>query len=398
LAKNITILGSTGSIGTQTLEVIDNMGGAAAVTALTANSNVGLLFEQIQRYKPKLAAVMDEQAYHELKDRVSGISLDIKLVQGIDGIVETAALSDVDVCVNALVGSVGLLPTLAAIDAGTDVALANKESIVTAGELVMTRAKDKGVSIIPIDSEHSAVFQCLAGNDGNKIRKIILTASGGPFRGRSLEQLEHVTLDEALRHPNWVMGRKITIDSATLMNKGLEVIEARWLFGVEPSQIEVVVHPQSIVHSMVEFEDGAVMAQLGESDMRVCIQYALTHPVRIRSDFRRLDILSRGTLTFELPDTQAFPCLQYAYDALSAGGTVPTVLNSANEAAVELFLSGKISFLDIPRLINSAVSSYNERHELDINGILQADAWARNFVRENALSLRSFGISTRLTE
>ena len=380
MMKNATILGSTGSIGTQTLEVIDNMGGEAAVTALTANSNVGLLYEQILRYKPKFAAVMDEQAYHELKGMLSKTSLDVKLAQGIDGIIEAAAMDCADICVNALVGSIGLLPTLAAIDAGTDVALANKESIVTAGELVMTHAKERGVSIIPIDSEHSAVFQCLAGNEGNKIRKIILTASGGPFRGRSREQLEHVTLDEALRHPNWVMGRKITIDSATLMNKGLEVIEARWLFGVDPSQIEVVVHPQSVVHSMVEFEDGAVMAQLGESDMRVCIQYALTYPTRVKSDFRRLDILQRGTLTFEPPDTQAFPCLQYAYDALKAGGTMPTVLNSANEAAVELFLNGKISFLDIPRLINAAVSSYNVRHELDIGGILQADAWAREFV------------------
>ena len=378
--KKVSILGSTGSIGTQTLEVIDNMGGEASVTALTTNSNVGLLYEQILRYKPKFAAVMDEQAYHELKDKLSGVSVDVKLVQGIDGIVEAASLSSANVCVNALVGSVGLLPTLAAIDAGTDVALANKESIVTAGELVMTRAKERGVNIIPIDSEHSAVFQCLAGNDGNKIRRVILTASGGPFRGRSLEQLEHVTLDEALRHPNWVMGRKITIDSATLMNKGLEVIEARWLFDVDPSQIEVVVHPQSVVHSMVEFEDGAVMAQLGESDMRVCIQYALTYPTRVKSDFRRLDILQRGTLTFESPDTTAFPCLKYAFDALRAGGTVPTVLNSANEAAVELFLNGKISFLDIPRLINAAVSSYNVRHELDINGILQADNWAREFV------------------
>jgi len=380
MMKNATILGSTGSIGTQTLEVIDNMGGEAAVTALTANSNVGLLYEQILRYKPKFAAVMDEQAYHELKGMLSKTSLDVKLAQGIDGIIEAAAMDCADICVNALVGSIGLLPTLAAIDAGTDIALANKESIVTAGELVMTHAKERGVSIIPIDSEHSAVFQCLAGNEGNKIRKIILTASGGPFRGRSREQLEHVTLDEALRHPNWVMGRKITIDSATLMNKGLEVIEARWLFGVDPSQIEVVVHPQSVVHSMVEFEDGAVMAQLGESDMRVCIQYALTYPTRVKSDFRRLDILQRGTLTFEPPDTQAFPCLQYAYDALKAGGTMPTVLNSANEAAVELFLNGKISFLDIPRLINAAVSSYNVRHELDIGGILQADAWAREFV------------------
>ncbi|MCL2673793.1 MAG: 1-deoxy-D-xylulose-5-phosphate reductoisomerase [Defluviitaleaceae bacterium] len=380
MMKNATILGSTGSIGTQTLEVIDNMGGEAAVTALTANSNVGLLYEQILRYKPKFAAVMDEQAYHELKGMLSKTSLDVKLAQGIDGIIEAAAMDCADICVNALVGSIGLLPTLAAIDAGTDIALANKESIVTAGELVMTHAKERGVSIIPIDSEHSAVFQCLAGNEGNKIRKIILTASGGPFRGRSREQLEHVTLDEALCHPNWVMGRKITIDSATLMNKGLEVIEARWLFGVDPSQIEVVVHPQSVVHSMVEFEDGAVMAQLGESDMRVCIQYALTYPTRVKSDFRRLDILQRGTLTFEPPDTQAFPCLQYAYDALKAGGTMPTVLNSANEAAVELFLNGKISFLDIPRLINAAVSSYNVRHELDIGGILQADAWAREFV------------------
>ena len=255
--------------------------------------------------------------------------------------------------------------------------IADSDTVI--GKPVVTH---DGVSIIPIDSEHSAIFQCLAGNCANKIRRILLTASGGPFRGMNHDQLKAVTPKDALAHPNWVMGRKITIDSATMMNKGLEVIEARWLFGVEASRIEVVVHPQSVVHSMVEFEDGAVMAQLGESDMRVSIAYALTHPRRVESGFKRLDILSRSPLTFEAPDTETFPCLAYAYEALLAGGVIPTVLNSANEAAVELFLSGKILFTDISRLIKEAVSSYNEQHGADIGAILRADEWGRRFVLE----------------
>ena len=379
--KTIAILGSTGSIGTQTLDVVDNLGGEFTVVALTANSRVDLLYEQIIKYKPKLAVVMEAAAYDTLKAKLRKTSgIDVTLLCGLDGLLEASASADL--CVNALVGSVGLLPTLAAIDAGADVALANKETIVMAGEIVMNRARLRDVRIIPIDSEHSAIFQCLAGNKGNRIRKIILTASGGPFCGMTLDQLESVTPDDALRHPNWVMGRKITIDSATMMNKGLEVIEARWLFCVEPSRIDVVVHPQSVVHSMVEFEDGAVMAQLGESDMRVSIQYALTYPRRVRSDFGRLDILNRGTLSFELPDNQTFPCLNYAYDALNMGGTVPTVLNSANEVAVEMFLEGKIAFLEIPWLIRSAVSAYNVEHAFDVDGILQADAWAKNLCQQ----------------
>ncbi|MCL2851429.1 MAG: 1-deoxy-D-xylulose-5-phosphate reductoisomerase [Defluviitaleaceae bacterium] len=361
--KNIVILGSTGSIGTQALEVVDSLGAEAGISALTANSSADLLYDQIVKYKPKLAVVMNAGAYDELRNKLRAAGIGVKLAHGMDGLLEAASMDCADVCVNALVGSVGLLPTLAAIDAGTDVALANKETIVTAGEIVMGRARARGVNIVPIDSEHSAIFQCLAGNSGNRIHRILLTASGGPFRGMSPEQLKSVTIEDALAHPNWVMGRKITIDSATLMNKGLEVIEARWLFDVDPSQIEVVVHPQSVIHSMVEFEDGAIMAQLGESDMRVSIAYALTYPRRARSDFKRLDIFSRSPLTFEPPDTTAFPCLAYAYDALRAGGTAPAVLNSANEAAVELFLSGKISFTDIPRLINEAVSSYNVRRD-----------------------------------
>ena len=381
--RNVAILGSTGSIGAQALEVVDNLGSEFRVVALTANSRADLLYDQIMKYRPKLAAVTDAQAYDELRHRLRGVSgIDVHLVHGMDGLLEAAAIKNAGVCVNALVGSVGLLPTLAAIDAGADIALANKESIVIAGDLVMNRARERGVSIVPIDSEHSAIFQCLAGNSGNKIRKILLTASGGPFRGMDPASLESVTIEDALAHPNWSMGRKITIDSATMMNKGLEVIEARWLFDINPSRIEVVVHPQSVVHSMVEFEDGAVMAQLGESDMRVSIAYALTYPRRVRSDFRRLNIFGRSPLTFEPPDTAAFPCLSYAYDALKAGGTVPAVLNSANEAAVELFLSGKISFTDIMRLIYEAVSSYNVRHCFDIDGILRADAWGRNCVYE----------------
>ena len=389
--RNVVILGSTGSIGTQTLEVADSLGREINVVALTANSRADLLYDQIIKYRPRLAAVMDENAYDELRHRLRGaLANDVKLVHGMDGLLEAASLECADVCVNALVGSVGLLPTLAAIDAGTDVALANKETIVTAGELVIARAREKGLSILPIDSEHSAIFQCLAGNEGNKISRIFLTASGGPFRGMSFDQLRRVTPEDALQHPNWVMGRKITIDSATMMNKGLEVIEARWLFDIDPSRIEVVVHPQSVVHSMVEFEDGAVMAQLGESDMRVSIAYALTYPRRVRSGFKRLDIYSRSPLTFEPPDTEAFPCLKYAYSVLEHGGTVPTVLNSANEAAVDLFLNGKILFTDIPRLINEAVVSYNVRHDLDVNGILQADAWGREVVHQSLCKNSSF--------
>jgi len=379
--KNVVILGSTGSIGTQALEVVDNLGSEMNVVALSVNSSVDVLFEQVVKYRPRLAVVTDASAYDELRRKINASGLNVTPAFGMDGLLEAAAMDGADVCVNALVGSVGLLPTLAAIDAKTDVALANKESIVTAGQVVMSRARENGVNIVPIDSEHSAVFQCLAGNSGNRVRKILLTASGGPFRGKSFDDMASVSVDEALVHPNWSMGRKITIDSATMMNKGLEVIEARWLFDVDPLQIEVVVHPQSVVHSMVEFEDGAVMAQLGESDMRVCIAYALTYPRRVHADFRRLDIFGRSPLTFEPPDLTAFPCLAYAYEALRAGGVAPTILNAANEAAVELFLNGKILFTDIPRLINRAVSSYNVKHlNAGVGEILQADAWGKEFV------------------
>ena len=350
--KKIAILGSTGSIGTQTLDVVREQGDLT-VTALAAGSNIKLLEEQIREFHPKLVAVWDEKKAEELKNNVKDCM--VTVTSGMEGLLSVATIPDSDVLVTAIVGMLGIRPTIAAMKAGKDIALANKETLVTAGHIIMPLAKKCGVSIMPVDSEHSAIFQSLNGERHNKIERILLTASGGPFRGKSKEELEHVTLEDALKHPNWSMGRKITVDSATLVNKGLEVMEAKWLFGVEAEQIVVVVQPQSIIHSMVEYEDGAVIAQLGTPDMRLPIQYALYYPNRRPLSGDRLDFYKLKEITFEKPDTETFRGLALAYEAMKKGGNVPTIFNAANERAVAKFLDRKIKFLEIPEIIEDCM-------------------------------------------
>ncbi|WP_313527387.1 1-deoxy-D-xylulose-5-phosphate reductoisomerase [Anaerotignum sp.] len=374
--REISILGSTGSIGTQTLEVIENLK-EIRVAGISGNHNIDLLEKQVRRFKPRFVAVMDERKAKILKERLSDV--DTKVLSGMKGLIEVATIQSVDTVVTSVVGNVGLKPTFEAISAGKNIALANKETLVSAGQLVMDLAKKKNISIYPVDSEHSAIFQSLQGNEGNPIRRILLTASGGPFRGRRKEELAHITVADALNHPNWSMGKKITIDSATLMNKGLEVMEAKWLFNVSTEQIEVLVHPQSILHSAVEYEDGAIIAQMGEPDMKVPIQYALTYPKRVKSPYPKVDFAQRNTLTFEKPDMETFRCLALAYHALEVGGTLPAVLNGANEIAVERFLNGKISFLQIPELIEQTMDAYTVKYEYTLEDLLEADNWARNF-------------------
>ena len=380
--RTISILGSTGSIGTQTLEVVEVLGDIQ-VGAISGNHNIKLLEEQTRKFRPRLVSVMDEDNAKELKSRLADTNC--KVVAGMDGLVEAATLGEADTVVTSVVGNVGLRPTFEAISAGKNIALANKETLVSAGQLVMDLAKKKGISIYPVDSEHSAIFQSLQGNKDNQIRRILLTASGGPFRGKTLDQLKNVTAADALCHPNWSMGKKITIDSATLMNKGLEVMEAKWLFGVDTDQIEVLVHPQSIIHSAVEYEDGAIMAQLGEPDMRVPIQYALTYPKRVANPFPKIDFAKRAQLTFDHPDMDTFRCLVLAYKALKIGGTMPTVLNGANEIAVAKFLSGKIGFLDIPALIEKTMEAYTVKENYTLEDLLEVDAWARAYATEAEL-------------
>ncbi len=378
--KQITILGSTGSIGTQTLDVVKSLGNVS-VSAITANENIELVLEQIKQFKPKLVAIFNEEKAEALKKLTT--SFDVKVVSGMYGIIEAATFEEAGLVVNALVGSVGLKPTVAAIKAKKDICLANKETLVTAGEFVMRLASENKVNVLPIDSEHSAILQCLQGNFYNSIEKIHLTASGGPFLGYSRTQLGNVTVAQALKHPNWSMGKKITIDSATLMNKGLEVIEAKWLFDVPVEKINVVVHPQSIIHSMVEFTDGAVMAQLGMPDMRVPIQYALTYPERVLNDYPRLDFTKLKTLSFEQPDMEAFPCLRLAFEAVTVGGTLPAVMNAANEVCVERFLRGEIGFNQISELIEKAMQAYTVVYDYSIDDVLKADAFGRQFVTAN---------------
>ncbi len=380
--RHISILGSTGSIGTQTLEVVENLGGFQ-IDAITGNQNIKLLEEQYYRFHPQLIAVYDEKNALVLRDRLKAEP--VRVVGGMDGLMEAAAMKESDTVVTSVVGNVGLAPTFAAIEAGKDIALANKETLVSAGELVMNLVKKKGVHLYPVDSEHSAIFQSLRGNEGNAIRRILLTASGGPFRGKKREELISVKAQDALKHPNWSMGKKITIDSATLMNKGLEVMEAKWLFGVDASQIQVLVHPQSILHSAVEYEDGAVIGQMGVPDMKVPIQYALTYPKRLGNPFPKLDLFQVGQLTFEAPDREAFPCLGLAYRALEIGGTMPTVLNGANEIAVSKFLAGKIRFLDIAALIEKTMDAYTVKYDYSLEDLLEADAWAKAHAAEAEL-------------
>lgn len=376
MVKNISILGSTGSIGTQTLDVIREIGGIN-VCAVTANNNIELLEKQIREFEPDIAAVMDCEKAEILKERTKDCKTDI--LSGMDGIIAAAVYDKSDTVLTSVVGNIGILPTFEAIKAGKDIALANKETLVSAGELIMNAVNKYGVKIYPVDSEHSAIFQCLQGNSENKIRRILLTASGGPFRGRNAEELKNVKASDALKHPNWNMGKKVTIDSASLMNKGLEVIEAKWLFDVEVEDIEVLVHPQSIVHSAVEYEDGAVIAQLGEPDMKVPIQYALTYPKRVKNSFPKIDFMKRNSLTFEKPDMDTFKCLSLAYRAVKEGGTMPTVMNGANETTVNAFLNDKIGFLDIADIIEKTMSAYTVKYNYTVDDLIDADSWAREF-------------------
>ena len=370
--KKVAILGSTGSIGTQTLDVIRKNNDLELV-AISAGSNINLLEQQIREFHPVVAAVWSEENANLLKTAIADVVPACKIVSGMDGLLEVATVSESDILITAIVGMIGIKPTIAAIHAGKDIGLANKETLVTAGHIIMPLAKEKNVSILPVDSEHSAIFQCLNGERQNHLKKILLTASGGPFRGMSKEDLECVTLEMALKHPNWSMGKKITIDSATMVNKGLEVIEAKWLFQVEPEQIEVVVQPQSIIHSMVEFDDGAVIAQLGTPDMRLPIQYALYYPKRVYLDGARLDFSKLSEITFQKPDMDTFLGLRYAYDAIAKGGSMPTVLNAANELAVAKFLNKKIKFLEIYEIIDFCMKQHQTIPNPSVEEILEVE-------------------------
>lgn len=371
MKKRIAILGSTGSIGRQALDVIHQHADNYQVVALTTNRNVGLLAQQVEAFRPSYVGIVDAESAEEFKNY--GLA-DLELVSGKDCLVKLATLPEVDLVLVAVVGIAGLEPTIAALEAGKNVALANKESLVAGGHLVMEAARKSGSKIIPVDSEHSAIFQCLAGcDDPARINRIYLTASGGPFRSYTKDELRHVTVEEALNHPNWKMGKKVTIDSATLMNKGLEVIEAYWLFGLSIGQIQVVIHPQSIVHSMVEYIDGSIIAHMGKTDMRLPILYALSWPERIKSSVGSLDLTAMEPLTFEMPDFDRFPCLALAYKALEIGGTMPAVLNAADEVAVEKFLKGEISFIEIPVMIEQAMKSHKVIQNPDLNTILRVD-------------------------
>lgn len=365
--KTLSILGSTGSIGTQTLEIVRE-NPDLKVAALAANSNVDLMEKQIREFSPTLAAMGDERAAGELKLRVA--DLPVRVVSGMDGLLEAATLPQADVLVTAIVGMIGIQPTIAAIQCGKTIALANKETLVTAGHIIMPLAAKHNVPILPVDSEHSAIFQSLHGENRSRMSKILLTASGGPFRGKKREELENMTVEDALKHPNWSMGRKITIDSATLVNKGLEVMEAKWLFDADLDQIQVVVHPQSIIHSMVEYVDGGIMAQLGMPDMKLPIQYALFYPDRRPMSGKRVDFYSLGSITFEQPDIETFTGLKLAYRAATEGGIMPTVYNAANEKAVGLFLDKKIRFLEIPELIGACMDQMKNIADPSVEQIL----------------------------
>lgn len=380
MLKKISLLGSTGSIGTQCLDIIRENRDKYQVVALACGSNVDLLSEQIEEFSPVLAAVADEKAAQELQKNYPGTEIS----WGRQGLIDVAC-ADCDMVVNGLMGIRGMEPTYHAIMSGKDVALANKETLVAGGEIIMKAAYEKEIKLLPVDSEHSAIFQCLEGNKGRNINRILLTASGGPFRGFSKEELEHVTLEQALKHPNWSMGKKITIDSATMMNKGLEVIEAKWLFDVDVEKIEILVHPQSILHSAVEFEDKSIIGQMGLADMRIPIGFALCYPDRLPSKEPGLDFFSQGArMTFEKPDTEVFKCIKLAYESSKAGGTYPVTLNGANETLVELFLKKKIKFTDIQNILERILEAHSPAYNLDLEGIMEADRKARTEAYEQA--------------
>ena len=377
----ISILGSSGSIGLSTLDIVRSHKEKFRIVALAAQRNIDLLERQMEEFQPEIVAVYNPDAAEALRRKTRGSG--VKILSGAEGVIAAAIHPEAEMVVAAIVGAVGMLPTLRAIQAGKRIALANKETLVMAGEIMMAEAERKKVRILPVDSEHSAIFQSLEGNrEAHHIKKLILTASGGPFREKTKEELGKVTLKDALNHPNWSMGPKITIDSSTLMNKGLEVIEARWLFDVPADQIEVVVHPQSIIHSMVEFIDTSVIAQIGMPDMRVPISYALSYPKRLKNDFPSLDFFEKSTLTFHRPDTEKFPCLRLAFEALKIGGTSTTVLNSANEVAVQAFLEERIPYLRIPELIEEALNAHAARYGCDVEEILEVDAETRRKTAE----------------
>jgi len=380
--KNVVILGSTGSIGKNTLQVLSNFSDRFSVFGLSTNTNVKLLEEQIKLFGPRMAVVTDEKSFQYFPR-----NYDIEILYGTDGLKTLASHPQVDLVINALVGSVGLLPSLEALESGKNLAIANKESLVMAGKLLIGKAQKKGAEILPIDSEHSAIKQCLLSGTKQEVKRLILTASGGPFLMKSKEELKEIEVKEALSHPTWEMGKKITIDSATLMNKGLEVIEAHWLFGIPADRIKILIHPQSIIHSMVEFVDGSVIAQMSVPDMKLPIQYALFHPQRVFSNNTVLDLTKTGHLTFVEPDMEKFPCLRLAYHALKMGGTAPAVLNAANEVAVEAFLAYRIGFTDIQRIVQKTLRQHQIKLDPLLDDILNADRWAKRTAEEICLNI-----------
>jgi len=379
--RSISILGSTGSIGCNTLKVAEHLGDVRIV-AMAAGRNIELFAEQIAHHKPELVSCLDEESSQALIENLKRLSEFIpEILCGEEGLVAVATHSSAEVVVSATVGAVGFVPTLRAIEAGKKIALANKETLVMAGELMTAAAKKSGAEILPVDSEHNAIHQCLRGEKFEEVKRLVLTASGGPFRTRNRDEISKSSVEEALNHPNWSMGRKITIDSATLMNKGLEVIEARWLFGFDAERISVIVHPQSVIHSMIELVDGSVIAQMGVTDMRHPIQYALTYPERVEGPLTSLDLAKVSELTFETPDLEKFPCLALAYDALRTGGTMPAILNAANEIAVDAFLENKIGFYDIPRIIEAAMKSHSVSSADSLESVISADSEAREVAK-----------------
>jgi len=372
--KKIVVLGSTGSIGQSTISVVRDLSHMLQIVGLAAGANTAAILRQLEEFSPKAAALEQETSADQLRGLVNG---GIDIYSGAEGILEIARMPEADLAVCAIVGAAGLVPAVEAIKSGKDIALANKEVLVMAGSIVMEMARRHGVRIVPVDSEHSALFQCLQNQDRGKIKRLVLTASGGPFRDRDIDEFDSFTPDQALNHPRWDMGSKVTIDSATMMNKGLEIIEARWLFGIEIAKIDVIIHPQSIIHSMVEYEDGVIMAQMSEPDMRIPIQYALTYPERIQRKIENFDFSKNRNLTFEPPDTEKFPCLELARNAAEIGGTMPVVLNAANEVAVNRFLNREIKFTDIPRLIRQAMQDHQVVHDADIETLIEIDAKIR---------------------